>query len=55
MDVNRRGYQRNGKFLRATSELPNTYFENTTEETLETMKHDIENKAVTHSPSSGAH
>ena len=29
--------------------------ENTTEKTTETMKHDIENKVVTHSPSNGAH
>ena len=55
VDVNGRGYQRNQKFLRATSELPNTTFENTTEETLETMKYNIENKAVTKSPSKGAH
>ena len=46
MDVNGKGYQRNQKFLRATSELPKTNFENTPEETLETMKCDIENKAV---------
>ena len=44
VDVNGRVYQRNWKFLRATSELPNTTFENTTEETLETMKYDIEKK-----------
>ena len=44
VDVNGRGYQRNQKFLRATLELPNTNFENTTEETLETMKHDIKTK-----------
>ena len=34
VDLNGRGYQRNRKFLRATSELPNTTFENTTEEIL---------------------
>ena len=55
VDVNGRGYQRNQKFLRPTSELPNTTSENTTEETLETMKYNIENKAVTKSPSKGAH
>ena len=55
MDINRRGYQRNRKFLRATSEIPNTTFENMTEETLETMKYDIENKAVTQSSSKGTH
>ena len=55
VDVDGRGYQRNQKFFSATSELPNTTFENTTGETLETMKHVIENKAVTQSPSNGAH
>ena len=55
VDINRRGYQRNRKFLRATSEIPNTTFENMTEETLETMKYDIENKAVTQSSSKGTH
>ena len=55
VDVNGRDYKSNQKFLRATSELPNTTFENTTEETLETMKHDIENKAVTQSPSNKTH
>ena len=50
-DLNGRSYQRNCKFLRATSELPNTTFENTTEETLETMKCNIENEAVIQSPS----
>ena len=55
MDVNGRGYQRNQKFLRATSELPNTTFENKIEGILETMKYDIENKAFTQSPSKGAH
>ena len=34
VDVNGRSYQRNCKFLRATSELPNATFQNTTEETL---------------------
>ena len=51
VDVNGRSYQRKCKFLRATSELPNTTFENTTEETLETMKCNIENEAVIQSPS----
>ena len=46
LDVYGRNYQRTCKFLRATSELPNTTFENTTEETLETKKYDIENEAV---------
>ena len=50
MELNGRDYQRNLKFLRATSELPNTTFENTTEETLETMKYNIENLAVAQSP-----
>ena len=30
-------------------------FKNTKEETLETMKYDIENKSVTQSPSKGSH
>ena len=30
-------------------------FENTSEETPETMKYDIENKAITQSPSKGFH
>ena len=55
VDVNGRGYQKNRKFLCATSELQNTAFENTTKGTIETMKHDIKNKAVTQSPSNGAH
>ena len=55
VDVNGSDYQRNWKFLHATSELPNTTFGNTTKETLETMKYDIENKAATQSPSKGAH
>ena len=52
-DVNGRGYQRNQKSLHATSELPNTTLENTAEETLETVKGDIENKAVNQTPSKG--
>ena len=55
VDINGRGYQKNRKFLHATLELPITTFENTKEETLETMKYDIENKAVTQSPSKGPH
>ena len=55
VDVNGKGYQRNWKFLRTTSEPPNTTFKNTPEETLETMKYNIDNKAFTQSPSKGAH
>ena len=55
MDVNGRGYENNRKFLRVTSELPNTIFENTPEETLETINYDIENKAITQSPFKEAH
>ena len=40
-------WKRNRKFLRATSELPNATLENTKEETLKTMKYEIENKSVT--------
>ena len=56
VDVNGRGYQRNWKFLRATSELPNTTFENTKEETLEAMKYDIEKKqSRSHHPNGLTH
>ena len=55
VNVHGRGYQRNRKLLRTISELPNTTFENATEETLETMKYNIENKAVTQSPFKGTH
>ena len=48
-------WKRNRKFLRATSELPNATFENTKEETLKTMKYEIENKSVTQSLFKGAH
>ena len=48
-------WKRNRKFLRATSELPNATLENTKEETLKTMKYEIENKSVTQSLSKGAH
>ena len=55
MNANGRGYQRNWKFICATSELPNITFESSIEETLETLKYNIKNKAVTQSPSKGAH
>ena len=48
----RRNYQ-NQKFLRATSEQPNTTSENTTKETLQTTKWDKEYKVVTQSPCQG--
>ena len=55
MDVNGKSNKRNQKFLRATSELPNTTFENRTVETLETMKYNKENKLPSHHPKTLIH